>query len=1080
MHVIFRETHGIEETESPVDLGQDPAELVVLSFSDSDLGAFAAGWCRAGGSLPSLRLANISALRHPISVDTYIEKTLRSAKAILVRLIGGESYWSYGVQSLNRLAHSQAIALAVLPGDGAEDPRLDALSTIPVSTLRRLVALCDAGGAIAAQAALAQLSLAGGLYAGPVSGDKGVADFGFYDPERGPVRTAVVHEDQRPKVVVPFYRSYLTAADTAPIDALIGEFRRAGFGAYGVFVPSLKATGARVWLGDMLSELEPRIIANTTAFSARDAAGRTPFDNVHCPVFQVALSSAERRQWVASDRGLSPADVAMHVVMPEVDGRIFAGAISFKSRSQRHPDLQFARMTHEPDPDRVSATVRRMLAWERLASTEPGQRRLAVVLSTYPGRDYQMAHAVGLDTVASTEALLDDLAAAGYATSRSGFSIANLGDATIQWSVAEYEAALSQIPAGLRDAIEAAWDTAENDPQCRNAAFHFHALRFGDVIVALQPERGRSETRSTDYHDLARAPRHSYVAFYLWLREAGLHALVHIGTHGTLEWTPGKSVALSAECWPEVLIGDLPVIYPFIVNDPGEAAQAKRRIGAVTIGHLPPPLAASRVGSDLQHLERLLDEFSNADGLDPPRRKRLIGTILDEARATGVYDDLDLADDRSVQDTIGRIDRFVCDIKDTQFGLGLHVLGRGAQGHAERAGLLSALAGRRIEAGPAGSPYRGRCDVLPTGRNLYAIDPRAVPSPTAYAQGIRLAEELVRKHLQDQGDWPRSLIVDLWGSATMRTAGEDFSMAMRLAGLKPTWDHGTGRVTGFELLVAAELEWPAVDVTLRVSGLFRDMFPGLAQLFQTGVDAVARRNGGSGHLRPRVFCPPPGRYGVEMSGLIGDYSTEARRLAGEAWLAASSHAIGTDGDVRDERQALEACVHRADAFVHAQDLPETDLLLAADYAVHEAGVAAAATVLGRTASSIALYHLDATAPQRPRARTLTEEIARVVRARAANPAWADGMKSHGFRGAAEIAATLDHLAAFSHLARVVPSHLFDLYFAATLDRPDVIDFMARENPAALAALRATFMGLQDTGLWSSRRNSTVAQIGSVS
>uniref|UniRef100_UPI001CD75B22 cobaltochelatase subunit CobN n=1 Tax=Xinfangfangia pollutisoli TaxID=2865960 RepID=UPI001CD75B22 len=381
--------------------------------------------------------------------------------------------------------------------------------------------------------------------------------------------------------------------------------------------------------------------------------------------------------------------------------------------------------------------------------------------------------------------------------------------------------------------------------------------------------------------------------------------------------------------------------------------------------------------------------------------------------------------------------------------------------------------------GPSGSPARGRGDVLPTGRNLFAVDPRAVPSRAAHAQGVKLAEELLRKHLQDQGDWPRGLVVDLWGSATMRTAGEEFAMALHLAGLAPVWDDGSGRVSGVEVIPLALLGRPRIDVTLRVSGLFRDVFPGLAALFETGAAALAAREETPADNpyaagQARVFGPRPGLYGLGMGAAMEDFTAEARAQAGEAWLQASSWAIGADGASRDDRAGLEARLRGADAFVHAQDLPESDLLLAADYAAHEAGFAAALTRLG--AAKPALYHLDATRPDRPRARTLTEEIARVTRARAADPAWADGMMRHGFRGAAEIAATLDHMAAFAHLAGVVPPHLFDLYHEATLGRPDLVDFMARENPAALAALRDLFQRLHEAGLWVTRRNSIAAEM----
>ncbi len=475
-------------------------------------------------------------------------------------------------------------------------------------------------------------------------------------------------------------------------------------------------------------------------------------------------------------------------------------------------------------------------------------------------------------------------------------------------------------------------------------------------------------------------------------------------------------------------------------------------------------------------LERLLDEYSTADGLDPARRDRLIDTIRSEARAAGVEDDLGMDDATSAAEAITRIDRFVCDIKESQYGDGLHIFGR-AEGETD--GLLAALDGRRVASGPSGSPYRGRSDVLPTGRNLYAVDPRSVPSRAAHAQGVKLAEELIRRHLQDEGDYPKGLVVDLWGSATMRTAGEEVAMAMHLAGLAPKWDEGSERVSGFEVLPLTLLDRPRIDVTLRVSGLFRDIFPGLAGLFDAGAAALAEREEApdmNPYLTrtPRVFGPKPGLYGMNMEAAMLDYSDEGRAAAGEAWLKASEWALDAKGEAHQDRAGLEARLRAADGFAHVQDLTETDLLLSSDYASHEGGFAAAMAHLG--AVQPAMYHVDSTVIGAPRARTMAEEIARVVRARAANPDWASGMMRHGFRGAAEVAATLDNLAAFAHLTRAVPAHLFDLYFDATMGREDLMEFMERENPKALAEMRARFVALRDAGLWVTRRNSISAQM----
>ncbi|MEL6204003.1 MAG: cobaltochelatase subunit CobN [Pseudomonadota bacterium] len=1098
MHVIFRESHGLEETETPTDLGQSPADLVVLSFSDSDLGAFAAGWTRGGGRsgrMPSLRLANLAALKHPLSVDTYLEQTLLQAKGILIRLIGGVPYWPYGLQQVETLARERGIALAVLPADGRADPRLDAVSTVPASTLQRLAHLCDAGGAVAAQAALAQMALAAGLYAGPVAGAKTLPAVGAWLPEHGvccPLTTLGAVDEQQPLVLLVFYRSYLVSADLAPIEALCVAFRERGCRVMGLFAPSLKAPDASGWLKRQVAALKPAAIVNATSFSGRSGGGASPLDAAGVPVFQVALSTSTRDAWDAAERGLSPADLAMHVVLPEVDGRIFAGVASFKEPGVRDPDLEFSRYAHAPALKRIEAVADRVTAWIGLARTPKSLRRPALVLSTYPGKSWNMAHAVGLDALASAEAILEDLTGDGLPVEHGARLAEHLACARMAWPLAEYRAALASLPRTLRDDLAAAWGDPEDDPDVSGDALQFAAVQRGAALIALQPERGLRRDREDDYHDLSRVPRHAYVAFYLWLRQQA-DTLIHIGAHGTLEWLPGKAVALSDTCWPEALTGDLPVIYPFIVNDPGEAAQAKRRLGAVTIGHVPPPLRTSGTPERLARLEVLLDEFSNADGLDPRRRDRLQEDIRGEAQALGVEEDLGISGASCAAEAITRIDRFVCDVKESQFGDGLHIFGRPQSSQdafdstesaaAERAGLVAALSGKWVAPGPSGSPFRGRHDVLPTGRNLYTTDPRAVPTRAAYAQGTRLADELIRRHLQDEGDWPTGLIVDLWGSATMRTAGEEFAMALRLLGVRPVWDEGSERVSGVEVVPIAELDRPRIDVTLRISGLFRDVFPTLTALFNQSVRALAARDEASDwnpyvgtHPGGRVYGPRPGSFGLGMGDLPDDVTDTAREEAGNAWLSASEWAFDGEHSARD-RDGLQARVQDADLFVHAQDLPETDLLLAADYAAHEAGFAAAQAAVGGNAT---LYHLDNTDPSRPRARTLTEEIARVVRARAANPGWIAGMRRHGFRGAAEIAATLDHLAAFAQLTRAVPPHLFDLYWQATLNDAGVVSFMTQENPEALAAMRSRFEALAAAGLWQTRRNSIAADLATAS
>jgi cobaltochelatase CobN len=1102
MHILLRERHGFEETAAAEDIDQAPADLVVLSFSDSDLGAFAAAWRAGRQTLPSLRLANLRRLIHPLSVDLYIQKTLSGARGILIRLLGGLEYWRYGVEQVSALAAAKGIALAIVPGDGRPDPRLDAASNLPPSTLRRLKTLCDSSGPDSARAALAQLALAAGLPAVPPVHRAALHRHGFYVPGTGVVEPSDLDlaPDGAPIALVVFYRAFLAASDTDPVDRLIAELASRGIRPIGLFAASLKDPESDGWLRHWIARIAPDVIINATAFSARgDGGAGSPLDVVDAPVLQVALAGSSREVWAESDRGLSPSDLAIHVVLPELDGRIFAGVASFKKAEAADPELGHARTVHCGDDGRIAAIVARAQVLISLRRTAHADKRIAIVLSAYPGRDDQMAHAVGLDAPESTVEVLNFLADRGYGIANAPADGAALIDRlkaeTMRWPLEKYRAVLAGLDPALVADLESQWGAPENDPAISDGDFVFNAVHCGHAIVAVQPDRGRRADRAAEYHDPRRSPRHSYVAFYLWLRHvAKCDALIHMGAHGTLEWLPGKSVALSKACWPDALLGATPVIYPFIVNDPGEAAVAKRRLAAVTIGHMTPPISAGKLPPGLHAIERLLDEYSVAEGLDPRRRERLARAIIDTARQSGLDRDSGLTETMTPREAVVRLDSFVCDVKTTLVADGLHIFGRAplqlekdeaampfaACAEGERAALLAALDGKHVPPGPAGSPWRGRRDVLPTGRNLFTVDTRAVPSRTAAEQGERLADALLTRHLQDHGDYPRNVMLDLWGSATMRTAGEEFAMALRLMGVAPVWDTTSDRVTGFDVIALAMLGRPRIDVTLRISGLFRDVFSTLPAMFEQAAAALAARdepeeeNPYRAATGPRVFGPAPGDYGLGVVEAVTELTAATAEDAGEAWLAASAFAYGGAQDGIAARLALEQRTAATDAFVHVQDLPETDLLSAPDYAAHEAGFAAAARRLGGAAP--ALYHADTSNLDATRMRTLTEEIARVVRGRAANPRWLAGQMRHGFRGAAEIASTLDQMALFAHLAGVVEDHHFDLYYDATLGDDAVRRFIEQANPEAAAAMRQRFQQLRDAGYWTTRRNSAIETI----
>jgi cobaltochelatase CobN len=1079
MHIVVRETRDLDEAAAgPQDLGLAPADLVVLSFSDSDLAiAVAAFRSLPAGNRPSLSVANLSKLRHPMSVDLFAEATLKGSKAVLVRLLGGLDYWRYGGEQLSRRCRELGIALAIVPGDGRPDMRLAALSTVSGGDLAALETLLDAGGVDNMRLALSALLERAAGSRSAIPDARTIPGFGLY-------RESAKQPGRLGSAAVIFYRPHLLAGDIASIDALIDALDNRGLPATAVYVPSLKAPNAAEWLRGELKRISPSVILNATAFAARDGVDGSPFDIADCPVLQVALAKASSTAWDHSQRGLSASDLAMHVVLPELDGRLFAGVVSFKEQDDLGRDLGLSLLKNAPYDHGISHVADLAVAWAHLRTTTRQQRRIGLLLSTYPGRPDQIAHAVGLDALESALQIAACLERESYAVSGAPKTAHDLvtqltATSKVRWPVADYRRAFAELPPAFTDSVTTAWGEPEDDAICVDGVFTFRAVPLGNLIVGLQPERGQAHDRKAQYHDPATPPRHSYVAFYLWLRHvANIDALIHLGAHGTLEWLPGKAVAGSEGCAPRAVLGALPLIYPFIVNDPGEAAQAKRRIAAVTLGHRPPPMTTAGLSGPMGEVERLVDEFSSADGLDPRRRKVLSAQIVDAAVRAGIAERCGLEIGMAPNDALMRIDAFLCDVKELAIRDGLHVLDE-----TELAAIVRALDGRFIEPGPAGAPSRGRGDVLPTGRNLFSVDPRSVPTPTAWANGKRAAKAILDRYVSDHGQWPRAIVLDLWGSATLRTGGEELATALALLGVRPVWDRQSYRVTGIETEAIAELGRPRVDVTLRISGLFRDMFGAQLTLFDIAVGRVAnlQEEESDNPLREaarcearidRIFGPSEASFGAGVMELIDNGGWTEQEDLGRSYLEHSNHGYRGEGAPTPATGDFESRVKAADAFVHIQDHREIDLLTGGDFAAHEGGFAAAAAAAGN--AGVALYHGDTGTPDAPRVRTLQEECARVVHGRAANPRWIEGQMRHGFRGAAEMAQSVDAAFAFAATARSVDSGGFERLYQAYLGDPAVAAFIARENPEAIEAMRRRFEEAVARGLWQPRRNDIAA------
>jgi cobaltochelatase CobN len=1082
MHLLARDLHGLDDADSAVDLEQTPAEVVFLSFSDSELCQVARLHEQSFSDGFTLRCASLSLLKHPYSVDLYVEKVARRARLVVVRLLGGKDYWPYGVEQLAAAARAHGFLLAIAPGDNLADARLEEASTVAAEACARIWAYFQDGGSDNLNNVLA--------YASSLIGRD--ADWREPAPLANAGHCLAARRDApagSARALIVLYRSVHLAEDIAPIVALANALAARGLSVEAVFVASLKDEASADFLKQAIEALRPDVVVNTTAFSARGAQA-SPLDLADAPVLQAALATSTRDAWAASKRGANGADLAMNIVLPEVDGRIFAGAVSFKAKAQSRLHSEFVEMRHLPEPAHIEYVADLAANWAVLRRKDNAAKSLALILSDYPARRGRGGYAIGLDAPASVAVIAEALRAAGYDVGRLPENIMAALEGAIhgaQFSLEEYRRSLKAMPQQFAAGVVTAWGEAEDDPLCRDGAFRFSCIEMDKLVVALQPDRGARAERRETYHDAEAAPRHSYVAFYLWLRSVKkIDALIHLGTHGTLEWLPGKSTMLSADCAPQAVLGPTPLIYPFIVNDPGEAAQAKRRTAALTIGHLTPPLERAALYDDAARIENMLDEYSNAAALDPRRAKLIAGAILDEAERCGLAAECGLAKGSDAAEALAQLDAWLCDIKEMRVGDGLHIFGkadgesdslRKACAAAEISALLRALEGRFIEPGPAGAPSRGRVDVLPTGRNLFCIDPRHAPTRTAYDIGRRAAAEVMTRHAQEHGEWPRAIMLDLWGSATIRTGGEDFAQALALLGVIPLWDDATARVTGFEIEPLSKRDFPRVDVTLHISGLFRDMFPGLIGLFHDAVNAVAALDEDEdvnplakhrGAAVERIFGVARGAYGLGLNEAISRGEWAAREELGQAFLSAGGNAYDRLGESTPARDQFAARVAGADALVHIQDMAEVDVLSGPAFAEFEGGFAAANRALGGKA---AMTHLDMTQPERIVARPLDKEIARALRARAANPRWIEGQMRHGHRGAAEVAETIDNLFAFSALVDLVSEAQFDLVFDATLGSEAVRDFLQRENPRAYEAIIRVFEEALRRGLWRSRRNS---------
>ncbi len=1243
MHLLQTKPGGYVGEEGITHLAQSRADIIILSAADTDIALLASAYTVQPADYPSLRLANLLHLRQHAAVDLYVDEVLQHARLIVLVLLGGVSYWPYGVEQLTELCTRKRISLALIPGDDTPDPELIRLSNVPEATCHRIWRYLREGGPDNARSLFAFLGQTFFAQPGAAPEPKPLPRVAIYHPRQAIADLACWRREWRtsqPVAALLFYRAHLQADNTQVFDALIAGLQAQGLNPLPIALTSLKEPLCLEVVETLCRETRVKVILNTTGFSL--SATETPLERplqADVPVLQVILAGSNEEDWRSDTQGLTSRDLAMNVALPEVDGRVISRAVSFKGLLRRCKHTEVDVVAYRPVPERVDFVAQLAHYWTQLALRPNREKRIALILANYPTREGRLGNGVGLDTPASVVNMLRALQQAGYPVAEippdgTGLMQLLLGGVTNDpdsrelrpcfqsLSLADYQAWFAQLPDSNRSQIRARWGAPEADPMVREGRIMIPGHRFGLTFLGIQPARGYHLDLSATYHDPDLVPPHAYLAFYCWLRQSyRADAVVHVGKHGNLEWLPGKSIALSQHCWPDLIFGPLPHVYPFIVNDPGEGAQAKRRAQAVIIDHLVPPLTRAESYGPLRDLERLVDEYYDALSVDPRRAKLLRREILEHIETCQLHRELGFAalpqDSRNEDTLLQRTDAYLCELKEAQIRDGLHIFGESprdeqridtllalarlpygngqdanasllrvlsqafalgeafdpldclmaeswlgprptalaavssqpwrTQGdtrerlelyarqllaHGERssqsekdpadlryslngqvhsvlqrihtqvapnldrcgpqemAHFLAALDGRFVPAGPSGAPSRGRLEVLPTGRNFYSVDVRAIPTVTAWRLGFQAAALLIERHLQEQGDFPRSLGLSVWGTATMRTGGDDIAQAFALLGVRPVWAPGSNRVVDFEILPVTALDRPRVDVMLRVSGFFRDAFSNVIRLFDAAVQAVAALDEPEdvNPLRARIqqetqalmarglaakparqqagwriFGSKPGAYGAGLQGPIDERHWSERADLATAYVNWGGYAYGQQDAGTAAHDTFRRRLAGIEVILHNQDNREHDILDSDDYYQFQGGMAVSVeTLRGERA---VIYHGDHSQPQAPRIRTLQEEINRVIRSRVVNPKWIEGVKRHGYKGAFEMAATVDYLFAYDATTQVVQDYQYALVADAYLLDPATRTFLEQHNPHALREMSERLLEAMQRGMW---------------
>ena len=1107
--------------------------ILFLTNADTEILALRSVVEGLPAGFPAVRAANPATLdRHP---------SLDGVTIVLVRLLGGRRAWEAAFDTLRTECVERNIPLLAFGGEATPDAELAAASTAPPAVVTQAFAYLAHGGLDNIEHLLR--FVVGLPAAAPVE----VPACGVFG--------SPVADPGRPTVAVVFYRAHLLSGNTQFVTDLCTGIEAAGANARPVYCYSLR-DGVDLELLHGCDAVVTTVLAAGSSDGQGDGWDPGLLAALDVPVVQAVAATQPSARWDESTSGLTPIDVAMAVAIPEFDGRIVTVPFSFKETVDDGDDLGAPVTAYRTRADRVARVAGIATRLAGLRRIPPSDRRIAVVLSAYPTKRSRIGNAVALDTSASVIELLHAMRDAGYRVDRippdgdalmaeliDAFSYEKetltrdqLARAPGRWPTEAYRQWFEHLRPTMRDEMTISHGETPGRAYVHEDAFVFPGLDFGGVLVTVQPPRGFGEDPIAVYHSPDLPPTHHYLAFYRWLDEGwGAHAVVHAGKHGTLEWLPGKSVGLSETCYPDAALGDLPLVYPFVVNDPGEGTQAKRRAHAVVIDHLLPPMTRAETYDELARLESLLDEHAQVASLDPAKLPAIRSKVWDLLVEAELHRDLGVdsaPDGDDFDDLLLHVDGYLCELKDARIRGGLHTLGRPPEGDAEldlvlavtrlpqgatpalrrptdgtlhdtdaaeaeaRTALaavqeagwrydgnhptlrwvcerlvpalhrttdeidntLAALDGRFVPPGPSGAPTRGMAHVLPTGRNFYSVDPKAIPSRLAWDVGCKLADALLERHMREEGRHPESVGLVVWGTAAMRTGGDDVAEALALLGVRPVWADESGRVTGVELVPDEELGRPRIDVTLRISGFFRDAFPHVIQLLDDAVRLAGFDDD------PRIFGAKPGAYGSGILPLL-----ESRQWDDDADLAAvyetwSGYSYGRAGMGMPAIDAMRRRFTVIDVAVKNQDNREHDIFDSDDYLQDHGGMIATIRALRGGVAPKAWFG-DSADPAQPKMRSLAEEAARVVRTRVVNPKWIAAMQRHGYKGAFELAATVDYLYGYDATAHVVEDWMYERVTEAYVGDPEVRKFLEQSNPWALRSMAERLLEANERGLW---------------